>query len=124
MSTKKKPTTETTQHDPAPQQLHDPLEEMRKRQKTGGRQPGSQNKVTRMTKEVIANLLNDYQESGLMGSDFCNLDGKDRIVIAEKLMQYVMPKMQNTAVDFNANSGTRITIEQKLREKAQAISKS
>lgn len=122
---KKKPTTDTPQQDPAPQQQNNPfLEEMRKRQKTGGRQPGSQNKVTRMTKEVIANLLNDYQESGLMGSDFCNLDGKDRIVIAEKLMQYVMPKMQNTAVDFNANSGTRITIEQKLREKAQAITHS
>lgn len=124
MSTKKKPTTETTHQDPASQHQQDPLEEMRKRQKTGGRQPGSQNKVTRMTKEVIANLLNDYQESGLMGSDFLELEPKDRIAVAEKLMQYVMPKMQNTSVDFNATNGTRITIEQKLREKAQAISKS
>lgn len=115
MSTKKKPT-------PADQpQPYTPMEEMKKRVKYGGRVAGTPNKVTTMTKGVIASMLNDYQESGLMGSDFLELDPKDRIAVAEKLMQYVMPKMQNTSVDFNATNGTRITIEQKLREKAQAI---
>lgn len=97
------------------------MDEMKKRVKYGGRTAGTPNKVTTMTKGVIASLLNDYQESGLMGSDFLELEPKERIAVAEKLMQYVMPKMQNTSVDFNATSGARITIEQKLREKAQAI---
>ena len=115
MSTKKK-TTEAEQPQPST-----PMEEMKKRVKYGGRVAGTPNKVTTMTKGVIASMLNDYQESGLMGSDFLDLEPKERIAVAEKLMQYVMPKMQNTSVDFNATNGTRITIEQKLREKAQAI---
>jgi hypothetical protein len=68
-----------------------------------------------MTKSVISNLLGDYQDSGLMSSDFLALEPKDRIVIAEKLMQYIMPKMQSTSVDF-AEKSTRITIEQRLAQ--------
>ena len=87
----------------------------RVRRKTGGRQKGSVNKVTAMTKAVISDLLSDYQDSGLMGSDFLALEPKDRIQCAEKMMQYILPKMQSTSVDFN-NKATKITIEQKLRE--------
>lgn len=90
----------------------------RVRRKTGGRQKGSVNRVTAMTKAVISDLLSDYQDSGLMGSDFLALEPKDRIQCAEKMMQYIMPKMQSTAVDFN-NKATKITIEQQLRELAE-----
>ena len=90
----------------------------RQRRKTGGRQKGSVNKVTAMTKAVISDLLSDYQDSGLMGSDFLSLEPKDRFQCAEKMMQYIMPKMQSTSVDFN-NKTTKITIEQQLRELAE-----
>ena len=90
----------------------------RQRRKTGGRQKGSVNKVTAMTKAVISDLLSDYQDSGLMGSDFLSLEPKDRFKCAEKMMQYIMPKMQSTSVDFN-NKTTKITIEQQLRELAE-----
>ena len=90
----------------------------RVRRKTGGRKKGSVNKVTTMTKAVISDLLSDYQESGLMGSDFLALEPKDRFQCAEKMMQYIMPKMQSTSVDFN-NKATKITIEQQLRELAE-----
>ena len=90
----------------------------RVRRKTGGRQKGSVNKVTAMTKAVISDLLSDYQDSGLMGSDFLALEPKDRFQCAEKMMQYIMPKMQSTSVDFN-NKATKITIEQQLRELAE-----
>ena len=90
----------------------------RVRRKTGGRQKGSVNKVTAMTKAVIADLLSDYQESGLMGTDFLALEPKDRFQCAEKMMQYIMPKMQSTSVDFN-NKATKITIEQQLRDLAE-----
>lgn len=90
----------------------------RVRRKTGGRQKGSVNKVTAMTKAVISDLLSDYQESGLMGTDFLALEPKDRFQCAEKMMQYIMPKMQSTSVDFN-NKATKITIEQQLRDLAE-----
>lgn len=91
------------------------MKERVKRKKTGGRQKGTQNKVTTVTKEILSDLLGDYQESGLMTADFIALEPKDRIQCAEKMMQYILPKMQSTSVDFN-NKATKITIEQKLRE--------
>lgn len=91
------------------------MKERVKRKKTGGRQKGTQNKVTTVTKEILSDMLGDYQESGLMTVDFLALEPKDRIQCAEKMMQYILPKMQSTSVDFN-NKATKITIEQKLRE--------
>lgn len=91
------------------------MKERVKRKKTGGRQKGTQNKVTTVTKEILSDMLGDYQESGLMTADFLALEPKDRILCAEKMMQYILPKMQSTSVDFN-NKATKITIEQKLRE--------
>lgn len=91
------------------------MKERLKRKKTGGRQKGTQNKVTTVTKEILSDMLGDYQESGLMTADFLALEPKDRIQCAEKMMQYILPKMQSTSVDFN-NKATKITIEQKLRE--------
>ena len=91
------------------------MKERVKRRKTGGRQKGTQNKVTTVTKEILSDMLGDYQESGLMSADFLALEPKDRIQCAEKMMQYILPKMQSTSVDFN-NKATKITIEQKLRE--------
>lgn len=70
-----------------------------------------------MGKEVIVTLLADYSESGLMTSDFMALDPKDRLLIAEKLMQYTMPKMQSTAVDITAGDREK-TIEERLAELA------
>lgn len=90
------------------------MKERVKRKKTGGRQKGTQNKVTTVTKEILSDMLGDYQESGLMTADFLALEPKDRIQCAEKMMQYILPKMQSTSVDFN--KATKITIEQKLRE--------
>lgn len=89
----------------------------KKREKTGGRIKGTPNKVTSLSKSVISNLLDDYQDSGLMSKDFLALEPKDRMMIAEKLMQYVLPRMQTTQVDINTKE-TKITIEQKLRERA------
>ena len=82
--------------------------------KTGGRQKGSVNKVTNMSKAVISDLLTNYNSSGLMESDFMQLDGKDRITIAEKLMQYVMPKMQSVQGDIETH--VKPSVAAKLRQ--------
>lgn len=68
-------------------------------------------------KEVIVSLLADYSNSGLMTSDFMALDPKDRLVIAERLIQYTMPKMQSTAVDITTGDKEK-TIEDRLAELA------
>lgn len=85
--------------------------------KTGGRKKGTPNKSTMLGKEVIVSLLSDYSQSGLMASDFMALDPKDRLVIAERLMQYYMPKMQATAIDL-ATGEREKTIEDRLAELA------
>ncbi len=85
--------------------------------KTGGRKKGTLNKSTMLGKEVIVSLLADYSNSGLMTSDFMALDPKDRLVIAERLMQYTMPKMQATAIDLSTGDNEK-TIEDRLAELA------
>ncbi len=90
---------------------------MAKGKKTGGRSAGTPNKVTSISKSIIVEMLSDYYESGLMQSDFTKLKPVERITIAEKLMQYVMPKMQSVAVDVDPE--TTKTIEDRLIELSQ-----
>lgn len=88
------------------------------RKKTGGRKAGTPNKVTSLTKAAITQLLTDYKETGLMDADFQALEPKDRMMIAEKLMQYTMPKIQSVEVDLG-ESLKKITIEDRLLELSQ-----
>lgn len=86
--------------------------------KYGGRQKGTPNKTTAMTKEVIANLLSDYQETGLMHEDWLKLTPKDRMYVMTSLSNYVMPKMQAVAVDLNANE-QQLAVSVKLKNLAE-----
>lgn len=83
------------------------------RKKTGGRQKGTPNKAPTPVKSIITNILTEYSNSGKMKKDFDSLDPKDRMAIAEKLSQYVMPKIQAVSVDLESNI-SKITIEQEL----------
>lgn len=69
--------------------------------KTGGRVKGTPNKTTAVSKAVIANLLSEYSDSGMLHKDFAALDPKDRLNIAEKLMGYVIPKMQSVEAEIS-----------------------
>lgn len=84
----------------------------------GGRTKDVPNKATAATKEIITKWLTNYSNCGDMERDLMALDPKDRLAIAEKLMPYVMPKLQSVAVDV-ANSDTKITIETQLKELSQ-----
>lgn len=86
--------------------------------KYGGRQKGTPNKTTTMTKEVIAKLLSDYQETGLMHEDWLKLTPKDRMYVMTNLTNYVMPKMQAVAVDLNANE-QQLAVSVKLKTLAE-----
>lgn len=86
-----------------------------KGKKTGGRKKGTPNKVTGISRASIASMLAQYNESGQMNMDFNCLDPLERIKIAERLMQFVMPKIQSVAIDMNATEGNK-TIEDRLAE--------
>lgn len=83
--------------------------------KTGGRKKGTPNKKTAVNKAIITDIISQYYDSGLMATDFASLDSKDRIQIAEKLMQYVLPKCQAIAMDINPEGG-KGTTEDRLAE--------
>lgn len=83
-----------------------------KGKKTGGRQAGTPNKVTRQVKECLSSLLIDYTNDEKFKDDFYKLSPKDRLMLAEKLMPYVVPKLQNTAVDISTEG--KKTIEDTL----------
>ena len=97
-----------------------------KGKKTGGRQKGTPNKVTTMSKAVIQDIVSNYflSEEGSdngFGKNFIEdlgmLDAKERIDVMIKLNSFVIPKPQSVSVDFNNEK--KITIEEKLTELAQ-----
>lgn len=90
-----------------------------KRKKTGGRKKGTPNKATQLGRDTINNLLSSYSSSGLFSQDFLSLDSKERLIIAERLMSYIIPKYQAIALDITASSSTEKTLEERLKELSQ-----
>ena len=85
--------------------------------KTGGRQKGSPNKVTSAVKECISKMLTDYTNSEQFIKDFAELEPKERLMIAERLMNYVVPKMQSVAVeDTNKDKNSTVAMLIQLRD--------
>lgn len=80
--------------------------------KTGGRQKGAENKITRFTREVLANVIDTYTSTGQLDTDLMMLEPKDRLVIMERFMQYTLPKMQSVAINMDGEKPK--TIEDKL----------
>lgn len=69
--------------------------------KTGnpnGRPKGTPNKVTTTLKEWIAQLIDGNR--GKIEQDFRQLSARDRILILERLLPYVIPKQQAITGDF------------------------
>lgn len=85
--------------------------------KTGGRKKGSPNKITKAVKECITNMLTEYTNSETFLKDFATLEPKERLMIAEKLMNYIVPKMQSVAVeDNNKNKNSTVDLLIQLRD--------
>lgn len=82
---------------------------MAKNKKTGGRQKGTPNKATTTIREALSNLISDYQDSGKMSEDFFKLKPRERLIVAEKLMNYIAPKMQATAIDVTQSATDSLT---------------
>ena len=97
-----------------------------KGKKTGGRQKGTPNKISTISKTVIQDIVSNYflAEKGSKNEfgksfveDLGKLDAKERIDVMIKLNTFVIPKPQSVSVDFNQEK--KKTIEDKLIELAQ-----
>ena len=62
-----------------------------------GRPKGAPNKITTDLREFIGLLLNNNLEQ--LRADFEQLDGKDRLIMMEKLLSYVLPKLSNITMN-------------------------
>jgi len=67
--------------------------------KTGGRKPGSVNKTTSEMKEWVNGLVSKNQKQ--IVKDLKLLEPKDRVMLFERLLQYVIPKANNVNVSFD-----------------------
>lgn len=59
--------------------------------KTGGRVQGTPNKLTKETRNILVNIIN--QELIDLSKNLALLDNKDRIDVLIKLMPFVVPKV-------------------------------
>lgn len=62
-------------------------------------------------------MLTEYTNSETFLKDFATLEPKERLMIAEKLMNYIVPKMQSVAVeDNNKNKNSTVDLLIQLRD--------
>ncbi|MCX6236372.1 MAG: hypothetical protein NTY07_02255 [Bacteroidia bacterium] len=62
--------------------------------KTGGREQGTLNRVTQLQREFIQSLLDSQQDK--IKCELNSLTGKDYLSVITGLMEYAMPKLQQT----------------------------
>lgn len=67
--------------------------------KTGGRKAGTPNKITGTLKDFVSGLIEDNREQ--MQKDLKALSPKDRLLVLERFLQYVLPKQQAIAADLS-----------------------
>lgn len=60
--------------------------------KTGGRLPGTPNKLTKELRAALKNIL--HQEIELLPDHFNKLEPKDRLELLVKLLPFALPKVE------------------------------
>ncbi len=79
--------------------------------KTGnpnGRTKGTPNRITIEFREFIKELLNENLEQ--IRDDYKSLEPKDRLLITEKLLSYVLPKLTSTSIMDKPEASTKPVI--------------
>lgn len=66
--------------------------------KTGGRQPGSQNKVTSELKQWLQKVVEDNKEQ--FEADLQAVEPEKRLAVIERLLSYLVPKPQNLDIQI------------------------
>ena len=80
--------------------------------KTGGRQKGSVNKVTKTLKERIDAFLQG--KWARIEKDIAELDSMQRVVIYERLLRYILPIQKETSIDMSISKLTEKQIDELL----------
>jgi hypothetical protein len=73
-------------------------------EKTGGRKKGTPNKVTTDLRTWVNDLLVNNQAT--FTEDLKQVEPYQRLAVMEKLLSFVVPKLQNTALDIDFNKLT------------------
>jgi len=66
-------------------------------QKTGGRQVGTPNKVTADLKERIKQFIESEFDGVVV--DFKTLEPKDKIMLFERFLAYILPRQREATID-------------------------
>lgn len=72
--------------------------------KTGGRQKGTPNKLTKKVRETITDIVSNYFSSDKVESDIELLKPKERVEVMEKLAAYCIPKLQSVDLDADIDA--------------------
>lgn len=91
--------------------------EVTKRPKRGGRQKGSVNKVTKLTRALITELSESMLEQ--VKEDVAVLDPADRVKVWLELVKFTIPKPQT--ISLEVASKTEVTIEDRLTALSKGI---
>ena len=67
-----------------------------------GRPSGTPNKVTTELKQWISNLIDNNKEQ--FEADLANVEPEKRLLILEKLLQYVIPKQRENQLNLEDES--------------------
>lgn len=87
--------------------------------KIGGRQKGSTNKNTKLSKQMIANYFENGGLASLI-SDISELEAKDKVNAKIKLMEYYIPKLKS--VDVNAKVETKdLRTKEEIQNELEAL---
>lgn len=62
-----------------------------------GRPKGKPNRITADLREYLKQLLNDNLDQ--FSKDFEQLEPKDRLIMMERLLGYILPKLSNVAIN-------------------------
>ena len=93
--------------------------EKTKRKKSGGRRPGTPNKVTKDLREQITVLIKKNFER--IESDFNKLDSEKRLIVLERYLKYCLPPLQNLNIQAELKSQLEGLTDQQLEELAEKI---
>jgi hypothetical protein len=85
---------------------------MAKGRKTGGRQAGTPNKATKVTRDILNNLSAEMYDQVL--KDIASLEPGDRVKVWIKLCEFCISKPQTVSLDLAIQ--TKKTIEDQLLE--------
>ena len=85
----------------------------------GGRKKGTPNKVTSSLREWVNALIDNNREQ--IESDLKELEPKDRLMVLERLLSYVLPKMQNVDTSINFDGLTDEQLNKAVKQLVKEV---